>query len=132
MRGGTMRYIRYLGIFLVVLLVSVSLAPWSAYATPPRYIKIQYKADTQTLQVTVSHATPVRKIHYIYRIAVEKNGVLEQSHFYTMQPRFFLNTYEYNMSANPGDVITVSAFCILFGYNTRSTTVSQIEGSIQV
>jgi len=112
--------------------MSLSIVHQGVDATPPRYIKIQYQVNTDTLKVTVSHISPVRSIHYIYRIVVEKDGVLEQVHFYNKQPRFFLNTYEYNLSAGPGDVITVSAYCILFGYNTRSTTISQITQSIRL
>jgi len=124
MRGASMKYMKYIGIISIALFLSVSLIPLGVHATPPRYINIQYQANTHTLKVTISHITPVRSIHYIYRIVVEKNGVLDQVHFYSKQPRFFLNTYEYNMSANPGDVITVSAYCVLFGYNSRSITVS--------
>jgi hypothetical protein len=119
------------GIFVIGLLITISLVPLGN-ATPPRYLRIQYKASTSTLKVTLTHATPVRSIHYIYRIIVQKNGVLEQSHFYSKQPRFFINTYDYNLSANPGDVITVSAFCILFGYNTRSKTISPITQSLRI
>jgi len=129
--GGTnMRHMKLVGIFIFVLLTSMSLSQIGGIATPPRYLKISYQASTETLKVTLSHATPVRSIHYIYRISVQKNGVLEQAHFYSKQPRFFINTYEYNLTANPGDVISVSAYCILFGYNTRITTVSQITQSI--
>jgi hypothetical protein len=126
-----MKSMKVVGIFVIGLLVALSLASF-ADATPPRYLKVQYQVSTNTLKVTLTHATPVRSIHYIYRIIVQKNGVLEQSHFYSKQPRFFINTYEYNLSANPGDVITVSAFCILFGYNTRSTTVSPVTQSLRV
>ncbi len=126
-----MRSMKVVGIIVIGLLVTISLVPLGN-ATPPRYLKVQYDVGTSTLKVILTHATPVRSIHYIYRIIVQKNGVLEQSHFYSKQPGFFINTYEYNLSANPGDVITVSAFCILFGYNTRSTTVSPIAQSIRI
>ncbi len=118
-----MKYLKIAGIFITVLFMSLSLVHQNVDATPPRYLRIQYQANTHTLKVTVSHATPVRSIHYIYRIEVEKNGVVDQVHFYSRQPSFFLNKYEYNLSANPGDVITVSAYCILFGFNTKSITV---------
>jgi hypothetical protein len=118
-----MRSLKVVGIFVIGLFITVSLMPLGN-ATPPRYMKLKYQDSTNTLTVIITHITPVRSIHYIYRIIVEKNGVLEQVHFYNKQPRFFINIYEYNLSANPGDVITVSAYCVLFGYNTGSTTVS--------
>lgn len=118
-----MKYIKYIGIFIIVLLMGMTMVTMKADATPPRFIGLNYNTDTNTLKVLVSHLSPVRSIHYIYRVSVEKNGVLEQSHFYTKQPSFFLNRYEYNIAANPGDTLTVSAFCILWGYNTRSIIV---------
>jgi len=126
-----MKLLKITGILMIGMFVTLSLVPIIP-ATPPRYLKIQYQESTNTLKVTLTHFSPARSIHYIYRIIVQRNGALEQSHFYTKQPRFFINTYEYNFSANPGDVITVSAYCILFGYNTRSTTISPIVQSIQV
>jgi len=118
-----MKYVKYIGIFSIVLLVGVSLVTMKAEATPPRYINLKYDKNTDTLKVIVSHISPVRGFHYIYRVAVEKNGVLEQSHFYKKQPAFFLNRYEYNISASSGDILTVSAYCILFGYNSVSIKV---------
>jgi hypothetical protein len=126
-----MRSMKIIGIFVIGLFITISLMSL-VNATPPRYLKIQYQTSTNTLKVTLSHFSPARSIHYIYRIIVQKNGALEQSHFYSTQPSFFINTYEYNLSANPGDIITVSAYCVLFGYNTRSTTVPQITQSIRL
>jgi len=118
-----MKYVKYIGIFVIVLLMGTTLVTIKADATPPRFIGLSYSTNTNTLKVVVSHLSPVRSIHFIYRVSVRKNGVLEQSYLYTKQPNFFLNRYEYNISANPGDTLTVSAFCILWGYNTRSIIV---------
>jgi hypothetical protein len=130
-RMQKMNRLKMIGIFVVGIVMMVSLIPCIA-ATPPRYLKIEYQEGTHILKVTLTHFSPARSIHYIYRIIVQRNGALEQSHFYTKQPHFFINTYEFNLSANPGDVITVSAYCILFGYNTRSTTVSPVVQSLQI
>jgi len=119
-----MKNVKYIGFFVVVLLTGMSLVAMKADATPPRYIGLKYDTNTDTLKVTITHLTPVRGIHYIYRVAVEKNGVIVQSHFYSKQPSFFINRFEYNISAGPGDKLTISAYCILFGYNSMSITVS--------
>lgn len=126
-----MNRMKLAGVFVIGLFIILPLIPIIP-ATPPRYLKVQYQEETHLLKVTLTHITPVRSIHYIYRIIVQRNGALEQSYFYSKQPHFFLNTYTYNFSANPGDVITVSAFCILFGYNTRSITPSPIIQSIRI
>jgi hypothetical protein len=126
-----MRSIKYGGIFFIVLFISMYLLP-IVTATPPRYVGFQYDESTDTLTVKVLHFSPIRSIHYIYRIIVEKNGVLDQVHFYKTQPSIFINTYKYNLSADPGDIITVSAFCVLFGYNTKTGTISQVTQSIQI
>jgi hypothetical protein len=126
-----MKSLKIIGFIVLGMLVVLSLLP-IVPATPPRYLKIQYQESTNTLKVVLTHFSPARSIHYIYRITIHKNGVLEQSHFYTKQPHFFINTYEYNLSVNPGDVITVSAYCVLFGYNTRSTTVSPVTYSFSL
>jgi hypothetical protein len=126
-----MRFVKYTGIFFITLLTCVSLMP-TINATPPRYMYLQYQANTDTLTVIVFHFSPFRSIHYIYRIAIEKNGVLNQSHFYDKQPGFLINVYKFNLSAIPGDIVTVSAFCVLFGYNMIKTHISQITRSIQI
>jgi hypothetical protein len=126
-----MKSLKVIGILVIGLFITLSLVPLGN-ATPPRYLKVQYQESTHILKVILSHISPVRSLHYIYRIIVQKNGILEQSHFYSKQPRFFINTYEYNLSANPGDIITVSAYCVLFGYNTRSTTVSPVTQSLRI
>lgn len=125
-----MKYKKFVGIFLALLFICATILSINAAATPPRYIGVQYQANNNNLKVTIVHATPVRKIHYVYRVTVEKNGILEQSHFYTQQPSFFLFTYNYNFTAAPGDQIKVSAYCILFGYNTKSITVPSFTQSI--
>jgi hypothetical protein len=126
-----MSLIKIAGIFMFGMLLMLSFMPIIP-ATPPRYLKIEYSESTNILQVTLTHFSPARSIHYIYRIAIQINGVLEQSHFYTKQPHFFLNIYEFNVSASSGDVITVSAYCVLFGYNTQSTTVSSAAQTLQI
>ena len=118
-----MKFMKYIGIFITLTVICISLLTMNVNATPPRYINLKYNTNTDTLKVTVFHFSPIRSFHYIYRVIVEKNGVLEQSHFYSKQPSFLANRFEYIISASPGDKLTVSAFCILFGYNTFSITV---------
>ena len=92
-----------------------------ASATAPRYLGLKYTPGT--LKVTILHFSPVPKIHYIYKVDVEKNGVIYLSQQYTSQPKILFYTYTYNVNATTGDVLRVTATCVLFGHLTRSITV---------
>jgi hypothetical protein len=118
-----MKYLKIIAI-IGVLLVSTTTMCFQTHATAPRYLKLQYQASTHTLKVTVIHFSPATKIHYVYRIEVDKNGAVYQSHLYQKQPRILVLTYTYNVTANPGDVLTVSAYCILWGFIQKTQTIT--------
>lgn len=106
----------------IMLVIGLGMTSMQAGATSPRYMKLQYKPNTLT--VTILHFSPITKIHYVYKIDIEKNGELVDSQLYQSQPRFFFFTYTYNVNATTGDMLTVTAYCSLFGKLTRSTTVT--------
>jgi RsiW-degrading membrane proteinase PrsW (M82 family) len=92
-------------------------------ATSPRYIGLKYNAQTHTLKVSVIHFSPATKIHFVYRIEIDKNGQTYQSHIYQKQPGIFLLTYTYNVTAASGETLTVSAYCVLWGFLQKSMVV---------
>jgi len=108
-------------ILIIMLLIGILMTSMQASATSPRYMKLQYEPDTLT--VTILHFSPITKIHYVYKVDIKNNGNLVTSQTYQSQPRFFFYSYTYNITATTGDVITVTAFCSLFGKLTRSITV---------
>jgi hypothetical protein len=108
-------------ILIFVLFIGILMTSMQAGATSPRYMKLQYQPNTLT--VTILHFSPITKIHYVYKVDIEKNGVLYTSQLYQSQPRFFFFIYTYNVSANTSDVLKVTAYCSLFGKITRSMTV---------
>jgi hypothetical protein len=116
----TMKYGKYIAI-CGILILGFALMSTQVGATAPRYMKLVYQPGT--LQVTILHFSPARTFHYIYKVDVEKNGALVDSQQYTSQPKFFFYTYSYNVTASPGDILTVTANCVLFGKLTRSITV---------
>jgi hypothetical protein len=118
-----MKHIKYFA-FLTILLLFFSMVGLQATATPPRYLKLQYQAQAQTLKVTIIHFSPAVKIHYVYRVEIDKNGAVYQTHLYKSQPRVFIFSYTYNVTANPGDTLTVSAYCVLWGFILKSETVT--------
>jgi len=110
-------------VLVVLLVVGLATMGMQAAATSPRYMKLVYQPQTQTLSVTVLHFSPAVKIHYVYKIDVLKNANPDSTHLYTSQPKFFFYTYTYNVTATTGDELTVTAYCSLFGKLTRSITL---------
>jgi hypothetical protein len=126
-----MNRIKFIALFMVLLL-SLSMVGFQASATAPRYLKLRYQASTHTLKVTIMHFSPATKIHYVYRVEIDKNGAVYQAHLYTSQPRILLFSYTYNVTANPGDTLTVSAYCILWGYISKTKTIATIADSLTI
>ena len=118
-----MKHIKYLAFFTAAIL-STTMICFQTNATAPRYLKLQYQTSTHTLKVTIIHFSPATKIHYVYRIEIDKNGAVYQAHLYPSQPRILLFSYTYNVTANPGDTLTVSAYCILWGFIQKSQKIT--------
>ena len=116
-----MKYVKYLALFTIVV-ISSTIITTQASAHPPRYMKLNYAPDE--LKVTILHFTFAPKIHYVYKVDIEKNGQPVTSEIYQSQPRLIFVTYTYNLTAVAGDQITVIASCSLFGKITRSITVT--------
>lgn len=118
-----MKHIQLLAI-MGALLVGGTMLAACVSATSPRYIGLKYDAQAHTLNVKVVHFSPAPKIHYVYRIEIDKNGQVYQSYLYQKQPRIFLLSYTYNVTAYPGETLTVSAYCVLWGFIQKSMVVS--------
>jgi hypothetical protein len=118
-----MKYLQLIAIMGAVLL-STTVMTACVGATSPRYIGLKYNATTHTLTVKVIHLSPAPKIHYVYRVEIDKNGQVYQSYIYQKQPGIFLLKYTYNVTASPGDTLTVGAYCVLWGFLQKSMIVS--------
>jgi hypothetical protein len=116
-----MKYVKYLALFIMVV-ISTTIIATQASAHSPRYMKLKYSPDE--LKVIILHFTFAPKIHYIYKVDIEKNGQLVNSELYQSQQRLIFVIYKYNLTASSGDQITVTAYCSLFGKITRSITVT--------
>jgi hypothetical protein len=117
-----MKYVRHIAL-LGALLISITMMTACVNATPPRFISLKYTTETHTLAVKVIHFSPAPKIHYVYRIEIDKDGQVYQSYVYQKQPGFFLLKYTYNVTASPGETLTVSAYCVLWGFIQKSLVV---------
>jgi hypothetical protein len=120
-----MRMSKYVAVITVgILMTIIAFSATVTEATPPRFIGFQYNEKTNVLKVQIFHFSPLRSIHYVYRIVIQKNGELDQAHLYSRQPGFAINRYSFNLTAESGDQITVSAFCVLWGYNTNMKAIT--------
>jgi hypothetical protein len=115
-----MKYRTYIAIG-IILILGISMMGMQVGATAPRYVGLKYSSGT--LSATILHFSPFPKLHYIYKVDIEKNGLAYLSEEYTSQPRFLIYTYTYNVNATTGDILRVTATCDLFGKLTRSITV---------
>lgn len=93
-------------------------------AHPPQGIELSYDYESQILSVTITHNTIDENSHYIYKVEVEKNGDTAISDNYDSQPTRDIFTYFYDIEADTGDELDVTAFCSLFGDLTESLTVT--------
>jgi hypothetical protein len=117
-----MKYLQLIAI-MGAFLVSATMMTACVDATAPRYIGLKYNTQAHTLKVSVIHFSPAPKIHYVYRIEIDKDGQVYQSHIYQKQPGIFLLKYTYNVTAYPGETLTVSAYCVLWGFIQKSMVV---------
>jgi hypothetical protein len=117
-----MNHVKFIAV-LGALLVSTTMMTACVNATAPRYIGLKYNATTHTLTVKVIHFSPAPKIHYVYRIEIDKDGQVYQSYVYQKQPGIFLLAYTYNVTAYPDETLTVSAYCVLWGFIQKSMIV---------
>lgn len=122
-RGYRAGLVTAAGLALACLLVA------SAGATPPSAMSLAYDADTHLLSVSITHASANTLVHYIREVSVSLNGrVINDSH-YTTQPDPSMWTYTYPVTAQPGDVLSATASCSLFGSATRSITLTAESGA---
>jgi hypothetical protein len=108
-------------IFGILLIIGSLMVSMQAAAHNPRYMKLDYEPDT--LDVLILHFSFAPKIHYVYKVDIEKNGDLYSTEQYTSQPKLLFFRNNYNVTATTGDELMVTAYCSLFGKITRSITV---------
>ncbi|MBN2603142.1 MAG: hypothetical protein JXA91_03300 [Candidatus Thermoplasmatota archaeon] len=106
-----------------MMLVSTSIFAVQILAHPPQGMVLDYNLETSTLNVTITHSTPGPTLHYINKIEVRLNTNLVLSQDYSSQPTTSQFTYSYNMEAEAGDEIEVTAYCNIQGLIKKSITV---------
>ncbi len=112
------------------LMIGLALNTLSVKADAPIEIDLYYEYDrdaggpqNQTLSAWFIHGVTDRNAHYIASVAIDINGSLVLTEYYTSQPTHNLVHYEYWVTAEHHDIITVTATCNRGGSMAISLTV---------
>jgi desulfoferrodoxin (superoxide reductase-like protein) len=120
--SGKKRKLHVLGLPIMVLAVALALGSVSAHA--PSEMLLKYDIDSQTLTVTVVHNVSDPTTHYVYRIEIRRNDIIETKE-YNEQPTSSRFTYTFHVPASPGDVLRVTAECNLGGSITETVELGE-------
>jgi len=104
-----------LTIALVLLVAGV------ASATPPDRIRLNYNDSSGILAIAVHHPTFYPAAHHVAKVAVMLNGsVVLVQQFSRQTNNQELDTQCPVPGAKPGDRLTVTAICSIFGKRTET------------
>ena len=100
---------------LFLLITGTALLAFPAAAHAPSNITIVYNPDMHKLFVTVIHPVDDPATHYLKSVQVRLNGNVISDPQYTSQPSKTAPIYSYDVMANPGDSVWVTATCVKGG-----------------
>jgi hypothetical protein len=112
--------------------ISISLTSFNVRANSPAAISLEYNTTTGVLSVEITHniGSDDPNTHYIESVEIKVNDVIVNTTIYSSQPTSSTFTYQYNITAEVGDTIQVTAVCNIVGSITRSITVGSPAGGI--
>ena len=110
-------------IFVVLMLLTTAFFSSYALAHPPQDMVLQYDIETEILSVKITHNTPAQNIHYINKIEIRRNDQIVVTELYESQPTTSEFTYNFDVQAEVGDELAVTAYCNIQGSITRSIIV---------
>jgi len=107
--------------FTMVVAAFVLVGAGTLLATPPDRIKLSYSDSTNTLTIAAHHPTFYATVHHVATISVKLNDSLITVQRFSSQT----NNQEQDTQcqvpgAKPGDRLTVTAVCSLFGQRTET------------
>jgi hypothetical protein len=112
-----------LAIFLFVGIMMILPDMVSAHA--PSSLQLSYEIATETLTVEIFHSVSDNTTHYINKVEIWKNNMLNQTHDYASQPTLNQFSYTYDINASAGDELKVKATCNIFDDLTRTLVVGE-------
>jgi desulfoferrodoxin (superoxide reductase-like protein) len=113
-----------IALFAAFMLVTLTYFPRSVNAHSPSGITLDYDTETNTLSVDVNHDVSNPNTHFIEKIEVYLNDVLEEERTYTSQETASSKSDTFNIEAIAGDVFKVIAYCNQFGSYEQSLVIS--------
>jgi len=107
--------------YMAISLILIFIAPQLTYAHPPSAMKVIYDPSSTSLSIAVSHPVVSPRTHYVRRIEVIKDGTVIAERQFIMQYRKVLQQQKFKLTdVNPGDSITVKAYCNINGEIEKS------------
>lgn len=106
---------------VVILLAFFSLVPVAAHA--PSSMELEYNTDSQTLKAVITHNVSDPYTHYVLRIEIWKNGQSIETVKFAYQPTDSTFFYTFDIPAEEGDLLEVTADCNLGGSITGDLKV---------
>jgi hypothetical protein len=112
----------------IFFLFGITITNLSVKAHNPSDMNLVYSSISDELQVTITHTVANPNTHYIHTVTIRVNGSIDSTNPYTSQPTTSTFVYVYNVTANMGATIQVTADCTQAGTITRFLTVGGQNG----
>lgn len=106
-----------------ILMFALLALPTAASAHPPKAVTLAYDKEKGVLSVTIAHSSFFPSKHYVKTVAIFLNGKDVENAPYTAQPSGDSYTYTYQVKAAPGDELSATATCNIFGSAVGKVTV---------
>ena len=119
------RTMKALAAFMLLVMLALP-----ATAHSPAQVSLVYDNQNQSLSVTTTHQVSNPSNHYVYKIAIQKNGTQVLTTEYKSQPATNTFTYDYPINTTKGDVLKATAYCSIAG--SRSAEIIITEEAKQV
>ena len=113
-------------LFLGLIITSLFLVISTTNAHSPSNVVLDYELSTYTLNVVVEHGVSDVNTHYIKKIYIYVNDVLNHTENYTNQTYMTFQDDSFVVPALIGDVIRVTAICNQGGSLTNQITVQDL------
>ncbi len=109
--------------YFLISIISITFVSTNIIAHDPTSIELEYDFFNQKLDVTITHSVADPNNHYIETVDILKNDSGYLILNYTSQPTLSTFTYTYDVAAQDGDDLEVTAICSISGSITGSLIV---------
>jgi len=113
----------YMIVGLLITIPVSSMVPFLVSAHAPESMELSYDHENRNLTVTITHTTPLSETHYVESVEVFRNNISIIRETYTSQPELRTFTLYFDVFAEDGDIIKVTAVCNVYGSLTEETEV---------